>query len=180
MRGGRLAVDSQVRAVVTALFWSWLIASIETSIVFRLPPLVSSLNLPLVATLAAVLFVSPEYGVGFAFVSGLFCDLAIGSSVGVRSISLVLCAAVVGVAQDRFFREHPVTWALLGLVGSLLHDLVCAAILKLVGRLPVTYLDSVRIAAVGALLNSIFSFVCLWLVYLRWKASAKSFPDGLE
>lgn len=166
-------------AVITFL-WAWLTVSVETSIVFRFPQPASSVNPLLVATLSSALFVAPEYGVGFAFICGLMSDIALGNAVGLRSIPLVLCAAVVGMAQDKLSREHPVTWMLLGVMGSLLHDLVYFSILGLVGYLPMLYDQLIKTAAVSALANGILSFVCLLPAYLWWRTRTRSFPDRLD
>lgn len=172
--------SSWIVGAVLTLVWAWLAASVETSVVFRLPQLAASVSPCLVATLSAALFVNPVYGVRFAFITGVLCDIALGNAVGLRSIPLVLCAAAVGMAQDRLSREHPLAWALLGFVGSLLHDIVFFGVLGLIGYLPLLYSELARVALVGALANSVLSLICLTPVYLWWRTDRKPFPDGLD
>lgn len=170
---------SRAGRAAAVLFGVSLIAALDTALVFRLPWVFASVNLPLLATLAASLFAGREFGVGFAFLEGLLCDVALGNALGARSIPLIVFAAAVGLMESRLFREHPLTWALLGILGSLLHDLVYYCVIGLAGYLPFIWADLVKIAVFGALINGLLSLVCLMPLYLRWRSRRRESVTGL-
>lgn len=178
MRRKPLVCLPWIRAALLTLALASLAATLDTSIAFRLPRMISSINIPLVAVMAATLYLNPEYGVGFAFVAGFLCDVVLGNSVGARSIPLVVCAVTVGMLQHRLFREHPLTWVLLGFGGSLLHDLVYFCVLWLIGYLPLVYADLMATALAGALANGLLALVCMLPVCLLWRADRRSPASG--
>ena len=99
----------RIGKALSLLLSASLVAALDTAVVFRLPSAFASVNLPLVATLAATLFIGSTQGVALAFVLGVLCDVLLANALGARSIPLVVFAAVVGLMEARFSRDHPLT-----------------------------------------------------------------------
>lgn len=178
LRRKPLVCLSWIRAALLTLVLASLAATLDTSIAFRLPRLVSSLNIPLIAALIATLCLTPEYGVAFAFASGFLCDVALGNAVGARSIPLVVCATTVGMLEHRLFRENPMTWLLLGIGGSLLHDLIYFCVLWLIGYLPLVLTDLLVAALAGSLANGLLALLVALPACLLWRADRGSTASG--
>ncbi len=169
----------RIGKALSLLLSASLVAALDTAVVFRLPSAFASVNLPLVATLAATLFIGSTQGVALAFVLGVLCDVLLANALGARSIPLVVFAAVVGLMEARFSRDHPLTWAVLGASGSVVHDLLYFCVLALSGYLPFVWVDLTRIAGIGALTNGVLSVVCLVPLYLWWRSDGHRSATGL-
>ena len=169
----------RIGKAILLLLCASLVAALDTAVVFRLPPAVASVNVPLIATLAATLFMGSTPGVVLAFVLGIMCDVMLANALGARSIPLVAFAAVVALLETRFSREHPLTWAVLGALGSVIHDLLYFCVLAFSGYLPLIWVDLIRVAGFGALINGILSVVCLAPLYLWWQSGDHRPATGL-
>lgn len=179
MRREHLIWLSRIGKAMSLLLCASLVAALDTAVVFRLPSAFASVNLPLVATLAATLFIGSTQGVVLAFVLGVLCDVLLANALGARSIPLVVFAAAVGLMEARFSREHPLTWVVLGALGSVVHDLLYFLVLALSGYLPFIWADILELAGFGALVNGVLSLVCLPPLYLWWRSGDRKPATGL-
>ncbi|NLU40614.1 MAG: rod shape-determining protein MreD [Firmicutes bacterium] len=169
----------QIAKAILLLLCASIVAALDTAVVFRLPSVFASVNVPLIAALAATLFMGSTNGVVLAFVLGVLCDVMLANALGARSIPLVVFAAVVGLMEARFSREHPLTWAVLGALGSVIHDILYFCVLAFSGYLPLIWADLIRIAGFGALINGVLSVVCLMPLYLWWRSGDHRPATGL-
>jgi len=65
----------QIAKAILLLLCASIVAALDTAVVFRLPSVFASVNVPLIAALAATLFMGSTNGVVLAFVLGVLCDV---------------------------------------------------------------------------------------------------------
>lgn len=126
-------------------------------------------NLVLLAAIFIALNAPKEAALLGCFGLGLMQDLLTQQSLGVFAFSYGLIGMLVIGTQNLLYRDHPLTWVLLGFFGSL----ICTIILVIYGVLPAS--DGARIGAGKLIAMMLYTTILSPIVLYLLQRMRKSF-----
>jgi rod shape-determining protein MreD len=142
-------------------FWLFVSLLLQSTVLHRLAIAGTRPDLLLVLTIITGLLQGTRYGAAVGFIGGLMQDILIGRFLGMNALVKMIIGYLVGMTEEKVFKENFLTPFAAVLLGTLLSELLLWFLFRVYGR-AIPFSDALlRIILPGIGYNCLVAVLCI-------------------